>query len=104
MSEDYYVAIGDETKGPYAKTQLKSMWDQGLITCDTRYWNETERDWYLLSNLFEVSDGRSSGAANAPATPLAVSVQLPRLRRAKFDKCIADLTRQFPHILSTVRD
>lgn len=53
MEDEYYIAVAGETKGPYSRSQLKTMWDQGLVTCDTQYWDESKRDWYLLSTFFE---------------------------------------------------
>jgi hypothetical protein len=53
MSDIYYLAAGGETKGPYSKAQLKSMWDQGLITSETQYWTEGMDDWYLACTLLE---------------------------------------------------
>jgi len=51
--DSYYIAESGETQGPYSRAQLKSMWDQGLITSDTQYWTEGMDDWHLLSNLLE---------------------------------------------------
>src|SRR5215472_15500213 len=58
MPDDYYIAESGENKGLYSKAQLKSMWDQGLITSDTQYRTERMDDWYLLSTLLDPKEGQ----------------------------------------------
>ena len=53
MPDDYYIAQAGETKGPYSKAQLKSMWNRGLIPSDTQCWREGMDDWYLVETLLE---------------------------------------------------
>jgi GYF domain 2 len=76
MPDDYYIAKAGETKGPYSKARLKSMWDRGLITSDTEYWREGMDDWYLVETLLETEseDSQPDPAKNrqADATTAAV--------------------------------
>src|SRR5437868_2287077 len=64
MLDDYYIDEAGETKGPYSKAQLRSMWDHGLITADTQYWAEGMSDWYLVETLLEPE---SQGSQTYPA-------------------------------------
>ena len=49
---EYHICINGQVKGPYSKGQLKSMWENGLITSDTQYWREGLNDWLYLKNFF----------------------------------------------------
>lgn len=53
MSDQYHILFNGETKGPYSKSQLKSMWDNGLITSNTHYWTDGMVAWLLVASLFE---------------------------------------------------
>jgi len=53
VSDEYYIYTGGQITGPYLTTQLRSMWDQGLLTSDTQYRTEGMADWHLLSALIE---------------------------------------------------
>jgi hypothetical protein len=44
-----YLQIKHERRGPYAKSQVLTMWNNGLITSDTLYWCEGMSDWAAVS-------------------------------------------------------
>src|SRR6266481_10140159 len=84
MPDDYYIAQAGETKGPYSKAQLKSMWDHGLITSDTQYWREGMDDWYLVQTLLEsekendLSDAATQTGDGLQTPPLSTEPTRPQ--------------------------
>jgi len=56
VTDEYHLYISGEVKGPYSKKQLKSMWENGLITSDSQYWREGLDEWCYLENLFESNE------------------------------------------------
>jgi len=76
IADDFYIAEAGQTKGPYSMGQLKSMWDQGLITSDTQYWREGLDDWHLLEMLFETEsqDSQPDPAKNRQADTATAAV------------------------------
>src|SRR5439155_7731584 len=72
MADDYYIAEAGDTKGPYSRAQLKSMWDHGLISSDTQYWREGMDDWYLVETLLESEKGNDP---SDPARPTGDDLQ-----------------------------
>ena len=49
--KEFYIANDDGDKGPYALSQLRKMWDSGIITMDTLYWHEGMPTWGKVSDL-----------------------------------------------------
>lgn len=50
----YYVADGDEKKGPYDKKALKEMIDEGKISKDTLMWKDGMNDWEKAETIEEI--------------------------------------------------
>lgn len=48
---NYYILLGDETKGPYTIGQLRSLWYSGLITAQTLYCQEGFAEWLPLARI-----------------------------------------------------
>lgn len=48
---DIYLDINGEQRGPYAKSQVQTMWNNGVITSDALYWHEGMSDWATISAL-----------------------------------------------------
>jgi len=46
-----YLHIQGEQRGPYAKAQVQTMWNSGLITSDALYWQEGMSEWAPISAL-----------------------------------------------------
>ena len=51
--DKYYIAVDDERKGPYALSQLRKMWDSGIITMDTKYTADGMNGWADICELLE---------------------------------------------------
>ena len=72
---DYYIKSKGEERGPFAHSQLRSMWDSGAITSDTLFRQRESQDWQPIAELFETSDvaaepsvPKSDAAATAATT------------------------------------
>jgi hypothetical protein len=50
---DYYLQINNEKKGPYALSQIQSMWNSGTITSDCLYWDARGEQWRPINELIE---------------------------------------------------
>jgi len=97
MSDDYYFRLCGEIKGPYSKAQLKSMWDQGLITTDAQYWTQGMADWYPISGLLDArgEPPSSSPSFGADAKIPTVSVDLQSVSVKRLDFILSQFTRIF---------
>lgn len=62
-----YLSDGQETRGPYAIEQLRSMWSLGQITADCFYWNEGKNEW---RSIVELGLGGNL-SATGPLAPLS---------------------------------
>jgi hypothetical protein len=51
-----YIRTGEENTGPYHITQVKSMWNSGLITADAHCWREGWPEWMLVSKFLGLDD------------------------------------------------
>jgi len=51
-NDRYYIAAGEDTKGPYALSQLENMWKSGSITANTLYCQEGFEGWVPVERLF----------------------------------------------------
>ena len=49
--KSYYLSINGETKGPYATSQIFSMWNLGAIDTNTLYFNEKLNTWEKITAL-----------------------------------------------------
>lgn len=74
---DYIIQDGEHRKGPYTLTQIKAMWERGLITSTALYWSEGPGSWSPLHSLIEgrqeetsyrTSSKNSSGINQNPFT------------------------------------
>jgi hypothetical protein len=64
MPPIFYVLIAGESKGPYLLEQIRSMWDLGVLTADTLYWNEKSSEWQGLREL--LNSGGQQARADVP--------------------------------------
>jgi hypothetical protein len=72
---DYYIKTKGEEKGPYAESQLRSMWGSGAITSDTLFRPRESEDWQPIAGFVDEGDsvaqreamGRQDSASKAPA-------------------------------------
>lgn len=58
-----FLNVKDEQRGPFAKPQVLSMWNNGLITSDAVYWYDGMPDWLPISELIK------EVTASEPAPP-----------------------------------
>jgi hypothetical protein len=70
----FQIRNGDIEKGPYTKSQLRSMWDSGLITADTICWRDGLPSWILVAEALE----------DTPAL-LSTEAPIPLICRPTFD-------------------
>jgi hypothetical protein len=54
MDDAYYLLVNGAQAGPYAPSQLQSMWQLGQITADTIYWQDGFDDWQSINHLKEL--------------------------------------------------
>lgn len=74
-----YLQIQEEKRGPYAKSQVQAMWNNGLITLDALYWQEGMGDWGEISDLFTESAVASPATNTLNQQPLATGVNVANL-------------------------
>lgn len=69
----HFVVIKEEKHGPYAFSQLQSMWERGILTLDTPHWMTGYDTWYPLSRMEAELAQRSGGTGVIlpPALPVA---------------------------------
>lgn len=48
---DYHLQMNNEQKGPYALSQIQSMWNSGAITSDSLYWDSQGEQWRPINEL-----------------------------------------------------
>lgn len=76
---EIFVGINDEQRGPFARSQVLSMWNSGVITSDAIYWHEGMADWMPISLFIKkVSEPlpelkNETKAASQAASPKIVS-------------------------------
>lgn len=49
--DHYLLLVGAEQRGPYALSQLRTMWRSGSITADSLYWQESMTEWESIDGL-----------------------------------------------------
>ncbi len=54
MNDQYFITNGDEQRGPYTISQLRSMWHSGSITASTLYWQDGLNEWVPLSTILDL--------------------------------------------------
>lgn len=64
----YFIHYGDQTRGPYALDQIRSMWASGIITADAVYCVETESVWKPIAEL--LAKGRNGLVNTREPAPL----------------------------------
>ena len=57
MAKLYYIKVKDAEKGPYVKSQIKSLWDRAEITADTFYFCKGMDGWKPLLEMMEEESG-----------------------------------------------
>lgn len=69
----YYLLLNQEAKGPYTLHQLRSMWNAGAITMETRFRQDGSDDWrplsFILPDLEPPAPGTAAPTAPVPAQP-----------------------------------
>ncbi len=50
-SEDYYLHLQGEQRGPYSFVQLKRLYDKNMIPDETLYWRDGLEQWQSVSEL-----------------------------------------------------
>jgi hypothetical protein len=66
---EYHILENDEQRGPYALSQIQSMWGNGVITSSTQYWNSDSGRWMPVRDLLE-SHTSSPPVINEHAPPV----------------------------------
>lgn len=51
FSEEYFINVNGEQKGPYTFPQLKRLYETDLIPEDTLYWQDGMEQWLAVSEL-----------------------------------------------------
>lgn len=51
FSEQYYINLQGEQKGPYTFAQLKHLYDRNLIAGETLYWQDGMEQWQPIGAL-----------------------------------------------------
>jgi TM2 domain-containing membrane protein YozV len=75
----YWLSIGNEKKGPYTFSQLKSMWGSGSITADALYCQEGFEAWVPISSLLDQKPPASLPQYSASAQEESEKRILPAL-------------------------
>ena len=72
--DHYLLLVGAEQRGPYALSQLRTMWRSGSITADSLYWQEGFEEWAPISRISDSLDPPAP-AAHPPALPRTTKQQ-----------------------------
>jgi len=51
FTEEYFIKVLGEQKGPYTFPQLKQLYEKNLIPEDTLYWQDGMEEWLGVSDL-----------------------------------------------------
>jgi len=76
-----YLRTGEENTGPYHISQVKSMWNAGLITADALCWRETWPEWMLVSKFLGLED-QIEPIVTGPQITLETATSAPEARTA----------------------
>lgn len=66
----FYVHQDGHQSGPFTRSQLQSMWEQGILNASATFWTEGMADWARLSDLCEGM--ATSPELRAPKNPATV--------------------------------
>ncbi|BCX48022.1 RDD domain-containing protein [Haloferula helveola] len=66
---NYWVAIGEETQGPFPVEEIGSMLQSGQLTADTMVMPEDGEEWVPLSAVFDIAPSRAPLPPPAPPAP-----------------------------------
>jgi hypothetical protein len=69
----FYYKVKDAEKGPYTLGQLRSMWDNGLITADAVSRSSDSSEWLPLLSRFSESKPTSDAPIAVGGAPSAVT-------------------------------
>jgi len=81
MAKLYYIKVKDAEKGPYVKSQIKSLWDRAEITADTFYFCKGMDGWKPLLEMME-EDGINANASDTRPSPSPLPPVLPAVPAA----------------------
>lgn len=90
MSQIFIIAGGDQ-RGPFTRSQIQTMWNEGSITMDTFYWHEGMSEWAPITHLTESEVG---GAAPEPSVAETQSTPAPRSAEKKQKKLSREEKKQ----------
>lgn len=81
MIDAFYIVGNGENRGPFTLRQLQSMWNTGVVTAKTLYWQEGFDEWYPLSTMLDMLEAAHVpyGGTNASTSPASFS-QKKRIR------------------------
>jgi len=66
----HYLLIDNQQTGPYTLSQLKAMWETGIVSATTLFWKEGQAAWEpLLKISFLLDPPHSSFHQNPPQQP-----------------------------------
>ena len=51
FSEEYFINVNGEQKGPYTFPQLKRLYETDLIPEETMYWQDGREEWLAVAEL-----------------------------------------------------
>lgn len=51
FSEEYYIRVQGDQKGPYSFPQLKKLYDNEFLPEDTLYWKDGMEQWQIITDL-----------------------------------------------------
>lgn len=71
--EDYFLWKTGIQSGPFTLPQIKSMWKEGTITSDMKYWSDVRQDW---SPVKEIAEGESAMAT--PTLSVTLAPMIPK--------------------------
>ena len=86
---DYYLQVNNDQKGPYALSQIQSMWNSGSITSDSIYWNAQENQWKPINELIKsalpvIEQPHTSPPPSPPPSPLPSPLPPPPIPIGQF--------------------
>jgi hypothetical protein len=84
-----YLRTGEENIGPYHITQVKSMWNTGIITADTICWGEGWSQWMLVSTFLGLEEQTEISNQKSPVFKTPESTRTPTdVRSRSTDKLV----------------
>lgn len=73
-SEEYYLDLGGQQKGPFSFPQIKRLWDKRLIPEDTLYWHEGSEERFPVADLCESPKERKRRRRTFPKSARLIAV------------------------------